>query len=585
MEPDRRAMPGHPVRPGGLLYALDERPPAVRLVLLGLQYAVMDAIYLVLVAIILRAAKVDTATSVNLMGIACIALAIGTALQALPRGPVGSGFLAPPVFSATYLAPSVLAARAGGMDLVFGMTLLAGVAEVVMGLLLVRLRVIITPVLSGLSVFIVGLQLGVIGIGQMLDVPHEHLADYSEHLLVTVTTLAICIGLSIWGRGTAKLLCSTVGLIAGMGLAGMVHLVPAVSILALREAAWFALPVPAIGQQHFDMSLAPAFLASGVAAALRTVGVVTTCQRINDAAWRRPDMGNIRKGVLADGLANVVGGLLGAPGMNIAPSLVGISSVTGATSRVIAYAAAAILFVMAFSPRVAGALLLVPPEVAGSLLVFTSSFMITGGMQIMLVRPVDSRGVYVISIATLLALSENVFPNYFHTLQPVARSLTANPLAFGLGAAIVLTLLFRVGTKQRAQVPWDGSAASSAAATEFLRSKGKSWKVPAESLALALEQVGRVMAFYPSGDAPEAAGFLRAAFDGSDLELELGWRHRALPRLPAEAPPHPAPMAEIESEESALTIGLRDFLRGLSADRKSVLSRPGAVTIRLGYSV
>lgn len=61
----------------------------------------MDAIYLVLVAIILRAAHVDAATSVNLMGIACIAVAIGTALQALPRGPVGSGFLAPPVFSAT----------------------------------------------------------------------------------------------------------------------------------------------------------------------------------------------------------------------------------------------------------------------------------------------------------------------------------------------------------------------------------------------------------------------------------------------------------------------------------------------------
>ena len=63
------------------------------------------------------------------MGIACVGLAIGTLLQALPRGPVGSGFLAPPVFSAIYLAPSVLAAEKGGMPLVFGLTLLAGAVE------------------------------------------------------------------------------------------------------------------------------------------------------------------------------------------------------------------------------------------------------------------------------------------------------------------------------------------------------------------------------------------------------------------------------------------------------------------------
>jgi xanthine permease XanP len=85
------------VRPTKLIYAVDEWPPPLQLALLGAQYAVMSAIYLVLVAIVLRSAKVAEADTVGLMGIACIALAVGTFLQALPRGPVGSGFLAPPV--------------------------------------------------------------------------------------------------------------------------------------------------------------------------------------------------------------------------------------------------------------------------------------------------------------------------------------------------------------------------------------------------------------------------------------------------------------------------------------------------------
>jgi len=54
-----------PTRPSNLLYAVDEWPPPLRLALLGFQYAVMAAIYLILVAIILRHARVSQAGSVN----------------------------------------------------------------------------------------------------------------------------------------------------------------------------------------------------------------------------------------------------------------------------------------------------------------------------------------------------------------------------------------------------------------------------------------------------------------------------------------------------------------------------------------
>ena len=192
------------LRPAELVYAVDEIPPPLRLVLIGLQYAIMTAIYLIIVAIILRHVRPPRATVLVIMGIACIALAVGTALQALPRGPIGSGFLAPPVFSATYLGPSVMAAEIGGMRLVLGMTLFAGIVEVLVGLSLNRLRLVVTPILSGLTVFVVGLQLGVVGIGEFLDVRHEALPAFPLHFMVTVLTLSSCIALSIWGRGTLK---------------------------------------------------------------------------------------------------------------------------------------------------------------------------------------------------------------------------------------------------------------------------------------------------------------------------------------------------------------------------------------------
>src|SRR5262245_15310698 len=114
------------MRPDNLIYAVDETPPWPRLLLLSLQYAVMIAIYLVLVVIILKHAHVPHEEKVRVIAMALIASGVGAALQALPRGPIGSGFLAPPVYSAIYLAPSILAAEKGGLSLVFGMTVFAG---------------------------------------------------------------------------------------------------------------------------------------------------------------------------------------------------------------------------------------------------------------------------------------------------------------------------------------------------------------------------------------------------------------------------------------------------------------------------
>src|SRR5258708_6453378 len=102
-------------RPPGLIYAVDERPPGPQLALLGLQHAGMIAVYLVLIVIIVRAAGVADGVALSAIGMGLVAIALASALQALRLGPVGSGYLAPPVYSAIYLGPSVLAAHARGL--------------------------------------------------------------------------------------------------------------------------------------------------------------------------------------------------------------------------------------------------------------------------------------------------------------------------------------------------------------------------------------------------------------------------------------------------------------------------------------
>jgi len=87
-----------------LIYGVDDRPPPALFALLAFQYAVITMIYPVLVGIILRHVHITTDEGLRVLTIACMGLATGTILQAL-RGPIGSGFLALPVYSAVFLAP------------------------------------------------------------------------------------------------------------------------------------------------------------------------------------------------------------------------------------------------------------------------------------------------------------------------------------------------------------------------------------------------------------------------------------------------------------------------------------------------
>src|SRR6185437_5442317 len=366
--------------------------------------------------------------------------------------------------------------------------------------------------------------------------------------------------------------------------AASIGLISPASLHAVAAAQSLGIPDLGVISYDFNFGLAPAFLAGGLAAALRTIGVVTTCQRANDAAWSRPDMANIRNGVRADGLGCLIGGLLGTMGMSVGPSLVGVSSATGATSRAIAFVAAAILVVSAFVPKVAAGFLVLPSEVAGAILVFTASFMIAGGMQIMLSRTLDTRAIYVIGIATLLALSKTVFPRYFEDLSPSVRSIASSPLAIGLIAAIALTLIFRLGTRQSAKLVWASHDDPISVGTGFIKATAAGWKVTASAVERCVTDAERLLAYLrdlaPGGSRAE----INLSFDGIDLVFDL----RTAGREPLETGPRAEAAAAIQgdtdNEEAAMIVGLQNFLGTIYADRKRAYRKSGQVGVRLWFA-
>src|SRR6185437_4860807 len=147
-------------KPANLAYELEETPPAGVLWISAAQHVGVCAIFTVYPLIIAREGGLSVSQTSNLLQLGFFVLAIGAVLQALPRGPIGSRFLAPSIFTGVYLAPSLLAVKIGGLALMWGMTMFAGLVEIVLSRVWSRLRPFIPSETAGLVIFLVGTIIG-----------------------------------------------------------------------------------------------------------------------------------------------------------------------------------------------------------------------------------------------------------------------------------------------------------------------------------------------------------------------------------------------------------------------------------------
>ena len=339
------------------------------------------------------------------------------------------------------------------------------------------------------------------------------------------------------------------------------------------------LPDPSYLSFGFEPALIPAFIASAIAATLRTVGVVTTAQRINDADWRRPDMANISRGIVGDGLGCLVAGLVGAPGQSGAPSLVGLSSATSATSRAIAFAAALFLVAFAFLPKFGAAIIGLPPGIAGGMLMFTASFLVVSGIEVMFTRGIDLRGGFAVSVALFVGLLTQAKPEYFEHLPAWIQTITSDMLTVSLATAILLTLIFRIGIHRRGSADWQATRDAHAELARFLATEGKAWKLRDDVIGRASDTAARVVDDLDHDGYLASPVAMEANYDTLELAVTLVYRGR-----PPPVPHHHTPFHPLHHQETAASSGLATFLLDAGADRTSVTTRDDNVTIRLGFS-
>ena len=523
-------------KPPQLVYGTDEQPPPAITIVSAFQHVGVVGIFLIYPLIVGRAADASPQEIAAVLRLSMLVLAVGTVLQALPRGAVGSRLLAPSVFTGVYLAPALLAAKVGGLPLVWGMTMFSGVVEICLSRVWSRLRAFIPPETAGMVVLLIGVIIGLAALKVMLGEGHDGEVS-GDDALIAGASLATMTALNIWNKGTLRLFCILIGMAVGYVVSGFTGHITAASIHEVLSLPLFAVPSIDHLAWTFDSSMVIPFAVTGLAAAMTAAAVVTAYQRLTDAEWVKPDMRSISGGILGDGIAAIIAGLSGTYGVTLSSVNVGLVAATGVASRNIAYAMAGILVLIAFFPPLVGVLTVMPAPVMASAMLFTAFFVMTGGIQIISTRVLDPRRTIVIGAGLLSFLVVSVYPKSFAGVPHWAQPLTTSPLVLATIVALVLNLLFRIGIRRTMTVTVAPDAVIPEEIERFIERAGGAWGARRDVITRVEWATGQAVdALIQHGNIVKPYE-VSISYDEFDIDVRIAYEGLAL-ELPERPPTH-----------------------------------------------
>lgn len=508
-----------------------------------------------------------------------LVVGIGTILQSFQRVHIGSGFLCPSYAALFYVTPSVKAFAVGGLGLLCGMTALSGAFQVALSRIIHRLRVLFPPEVTGLVIVMAGVGGIPFSIRSCVGLEGASGAANLPSIAIATITLLVIIAASVWGTNWMKILPAFIGIIAGYIAAFLLGQLPADLLFSFMTFPLVMVPRIVVPEWSFDAGLLLPFLIAGLAGILKTIGNLTTCQKINDAKWVRPDMKNYAKGTFTDGLTNIFCGVFGALGQSTSSGNIGLSLATGVTSRRIGFVAGGFLVIAAFLPFASFFFLIMPVPVMGAILIYTICFMVMTGIEIMMSRMMNTRKFFIIGFSFIFGLGASTL-----STVPLAESQTwlatllTSPLTLSTIIAISLTLLFRIGIarQQEITVPPDTTDLG-VTVFSFIDRNGGSWGARRDVMYRAGSALFEFLEHGITTGLMKRGANVRMTFDEYNLDLDISYEGAPVPET--VIPPTPEELMEDPDAFSRLSLSIV----AANADRFKVTSRDGTTTVRLHF--
>ena len=430
-------------RPTVLVYGLEDRvPPGSALLVSAQQVAAMVVGTITPPLILAGILKWNPADTAYFVSMALLASALGTLLQTLRPGPVGSGLLSVTGTSFSFLQPLVLAGQAGGLALMFGMSLVTAPVQLMLAPFLPKLHRVFTPLVSGVVVLLIGLSL-IPSAMYGIVAPAGPGAPVWAGGLVAAIVIAVVLGAQAVGRRWSRLAGVLLGVVAGYLVCGVGGWL---SAPVPGDGTWIALPRWMPHGFAFSWSLVLPFAFIYLVSLLEAMGDMTATAQLSGlptegkAHWAR-----LRGGILADGLTSFASALAGGfPSTTYAQNN-GVIQITGVASRRIGPLMALLLGLLGIFPAVGRWVTAMPPSVLGALALLLFGLVAVSGLRLIAANGVTQREALIVALALAVGLGAPSQAGWLATLPGALKAFLESGIAAGGVTALVLNLLLPGG--------------------------------------------------------------------------------------------------------------------------------------------
>lgn len=439
-------------RKADLVYQLNDRPPLPQTLFAALQHLLAMFVAVITPSLIICQSLGVPADQTNtIISMSLFASGLSSFIQIRTFGPIGSGLLSIQGTSFNFLGPIIgagLALKAGGADIetmmaaIFGTILVASSAEILLSRVLQFAQRVITPLVSGIVVTLIGLTLVQVGLISMGG-GYAAMADGSfgslDKLALAGTVLAIIVLLNRARNPYVRVASIVIAMLVGYVMA---YLMGMVNTDNLAQTQLIALPIPMQYGLGFDWSLFIPLVLIFLITALEAIGDITATSEVSDEPVKGPVyMKRIKGGVLADGLNSALAAVFNSFPNSTFSQNNGVILLTGVASRYVGYFIAGMLVLLGLFPGVASFVQLIPEPVLGGATIVMFGTIAAAGVRIISRVDLDRRAILIMALSLSMGLGIAQKPEILQFMPEFIKNLFSSGVAAGGITAIVLNLL------------------------------------------------------------------------------------------------------------------------------------------------
>lgn len=433
-------------KPKGLIYGLEDRPPLRDTLFAALQHLL--AVFVAIITpplIIAGALKLDLETTGFLVSMSLFVSGLATFVQCRRVGPVGCGLLCIQGTSFSFIGPIISAGLVGRLPAIFGATIAGSVVEMLVSRILKYTRRIITPLVSGIVVTLIGLSLIKVGItacggGEAAKAAGTFGAF--EHVGLAGLVLVLIIFFNRSSNHYLRMSSIVIGLLIGYVVAWMMGIV---NFSALQDFGTFNIPIPFKYGVSFDWSSIIALGLVYLITAIEAYGDITANSMISGQPVEGEKfMKRASGGILADGVNSMLAGVFNSFPNSIFAQNNGMIQLTGVASRYVGFFIAGMLVLLGLFPVVGLVFSLMPDPVLGGATLLMFGTVAAAGIRIIASQNINRKATLVIAISFSFGLSVELVPEILSQLPETLRNIFSSGITTGGVMAILTNALIQI---------------------------------------------------------------------------------------------------------------------------------------------